>query len=104
MGASWPFPGAILLPRNVLERRCDPASRWRHPAITGRDQHLILISQEGLQSSLATAPWQRPGLAHATDLDGGFRRRGRRRTPGDAGRSSKRSQQQPALATAPSHG
>jgi hypothetical protein len=56
MGASWPFPGAILLPRNVLERRCDPASRWRHPAITGRDQHLILISQEGLQSSLATAP------------------------------------------------
>jgi hypothetical protein len=72
MGAGWPFPGAILLPRNVLERRCDPASRWRHPAITGRDQHLILICQEGFQSSLAAAPWQRPGLAHATNLDGGF--------------------------------
>jgi len=43
MGAGGPFPGAILLLRNVLERRCDPASRWRHPAITGWDQHLILI-------------------------------------------------------------
>jgi hypothetical protein len=72
MGAGGPFPVAILLPRNVLERRCDPASRWRHPAITGRDQHLILICQEGFQSSLAAAPWQRPGLAHATNLDGGF--------------------------------
>ena len=71
MGAGGPFPGAILLPRNVLERRCDPASRWRHPAITGRDQHLIPICQEDFQSSLAAAPWQRPGLAHAANL-GGF--------------------------------
>jgi hypothetical protein len=60
MGAGGPFPGAILLPRNVLERRCDPASRWRHPAITGRDQHLILICQEGFQSSLAAAPCSGP--------------------------------------------
>jgi hypothetical protein len=72
MGADGPFPGAILLLRNVLERCCDPASRWRHPAITGWDQHLILICQEGFQSSLAATPVQRPGLAHATDLDGGF--------------------------------
>jgi hypothetical protein len=72
MGAGGPFPGAILLLRNVLERCCDPASRWRHPAITGWDQHLILICQEGFQSSLAATPVQRPGLAHATDLDGGF--------------------------------
>src|SRR6516225_5078933 len=33
-----------------LEWRCDPAGRWRHPALTGRDQHLILICQEGFQS------------------------------------------------------
>jgi hypothetical protein len=25
------IPGAILLPRNTLEWRCDPASRWRTP-------------------------------------------------------------------------
>jgi rhodanese-related sulfurtransferase len=70
--ASGLIPGAILLTRNTLEWRCDPASQWRHPAITSRDQHLILICQEGFQSSLAAATLQRLGLAHATDLDGGF--------------------------------
>jgi rhodanese-related sulfurtransferase len=64
--------GAVLLPRNALEWRCDPASRWRHPALAGRDQHLILICQEGFQSSLAAATLQRLGLVNATDLDGGF--------------------------------
>ena len=66
------IPGAILLPRNALEWRCDPAGRWRHPAISGRDQHLILICQEGFGSSLAAANLQRLGLFNATDLDGGF--------------------------------
>lgn len=66
------IPGAIVLPRNSLEWRCDPASRWRHPAITGRDVHVILICQEGYQSSLAAAALRQLGLTHATDLDGGF--------------------------------
>ena len=66
------IPGAIVLPRNSLEWRCDPASRWRHPAITGRDVHLILICHEGYQSSLAAATLHQLGLTHATDLDGGF--------------------------------
>ena len=35
-------------------------------------QHLILICQQGFQSSLAAATLQRLGLAQATDLDGGF--------------------------------
>ena len=30
------IPGAIVLPRNSLEWRCDPSSRWRHPAIFSR--------------------------------------------------------------------
>ena len=49
------IPGALVLPRNALEWRCDPAGRWRHPAMTSRDQRLILICQEGFQSSLAAA-------------------------------------------------
>ena len=49
-----------------------PAGRWRHPAIAGREQYLILICQEGYQSSLAAATLQRLGLVNATDLDGGF--------------------------------
>jgi rhodanese-related sulfurtransferase len=66
------IPGALLLPRNALEWRCDPASQWRHPALTGPAQHLILICQEGYQSSLAAATLQRLGLVNATDMDGGF--------------------------------
>ena len=66
------IPGAILVPRNSLEWRCDPASEWRHPAITSRDVHIILICQQGYQSSLAAATLQQLGLIHATDLDGGF--------------------------------
>src|SRR5215468_3688728 len=66
------IPGAIVLPRNSLEWRCDPSSPWRHPAITRRDLHIILICHQGYQSSLAAATLQQLGLIHATDLDGGF--------------------------------
>ena len=66
------IPGAIVLPRNSLEWRCDPASEWRHPAITRRDLRLILICNQGYQSTLAAATLQQFGLVHATDLDGGF--------------------------------
>jgi len=63
--------GALLPPRNALEWRCDPRGQWRHPAVNGRNQHLILICQEGPQSSLAAATLQRLGLVNATDMDGG---------------------------------
>jgi rhodanese-related sulfurtransferase len=66
------IPGAIVIPRNCLEWRCDPASEWRHPAITRRDLRIILICQQGYQSSLAAATLHQLGLIHATDLDGGF--------------------------------
>jgi rhodanese-related sulfurtransferase len=66
------IPGAVLLARNVLEWRCDPASPWRDAAIRNRDQVIIVVCQEGFQSSLAAAALQRLGLRHATDLDGGF--------------------------------
>ena len=66
------IPGAIVIPRNSLEWRCDPASQWRHPAITGPDLRVILICDQGYQSSLAAATLQQLGLIHATDLDGGF--------------------------------
>ena len=66
------IPGALVLPRNSLEWRCDPQSRWRHPAITSHDPRLILVCQEGFQSSLAAANLQKLGMHRATDLAGGF--------------------------------
>jgi len=66
------IPGAIVLPRNRLDYRCDPACQWRHPAITRRDLHIILVCEQGYQSSLAAANLQMLGLSYATDIDGGF--------------------------------
>jgi rhodanese-related sulfurtransferase len=70
--ASGLIPGALVLPRNTLEWRCDPASPWRHPSIDHWSRPLILVCNEGFQSSLAAATLRRLGLVRATDLDGGF--------------------------------
>jgi len=66
------IPGALVIPRNSLEWRCDPASAWRHPSIHDHDQELVLVCAQGFQSSLAAANLQQLGLRRATDMDGGF--------------------------------
>jgi rhodanese-related sulfurtransferase len=65
-------PGSTFIARNVLEWRCDPASAHRDPAIDGRERQLIIMCNEGYQSSLAAATLHELGLTTATDLDGGF--------------------------------
>jgi rhodanese-related sulfurtransferase len=64
--------GALVIPRNVLEWRLDPASRHRHPRAPRLGDHVILLCDEGYQSSLAAATLQQLGFARATDVDGGF--------------------------------
>src|SRR3954454_808424 len=65
-------PGARFVPRNVLEWRLDPASPPRDPELADPDSHVILMCNEGYQSSLAAATLHELGIARATDLDGGF--------------------------------
>jgi rhodanese-related sulfurtransferase len=67
------IPGALFFPRNMLEWRLDPASGHNAPEL--RDalhRHIILVCDEGCQSSLAAATMRGLGFARATDLDGGF--------------------------------
>ena len=64
--------GAMVVRRNVLEWRCDPASPWHHPSISDHRQKIILFCNEGYQSVLAAANLQLLGLTFATDLEGGF--------------------------------
>jgi rhodanese-related sulfurtransferase len=64
--------GALVIPRNVLEWRLDPASEHRHPCAPQLDDHVILLCDEGYQSSLAAATLQQLGFARATDVAGGF--------------------------------
>lgn len=65
------LPGAIVVDRNVLEWRLDPASDHRI-AETGYDRRIILVCNEGYASSLAAATLRDLGIERATDLDGGF--------------------------------
>ena len=67
------IPGAHLVPRNALEWRLDPASGCSDPSLgEGLDRLVILVCDEGYQSSLAAATLQDLGFLHATDLIGGF--------------------------------
>jgi rhodanese-related sulfurtransferase len=65
-------PGSVFIARNVLEWRCDPSSEHRDPRIDGRERQLILMCNEGYQSSLAAATLHELGLTRTTDLVGGF--------------------------------
>ena len=65
-------PGSLVVERNVLEWRFDPASASRLPIVTGYDLRPILLCSEGYASSLAAASLQAIGLWRATDVIGGF--------------------------------
>jgi rhodanese-related sulfurtransferase len=64
--------GAHVIPRNVLEWRLDPRCEYRDPHIARLDRRVIVICDEGYQSSLAAASLRRFGL-DAADVIGGVR-------------------------------
>jgi rhodanese-related sulfurtransferase len=70
--AEGEIPGALVVERNVLEWRFDPASAACLPQAR-YDLRIIVFCSEGYTSSLAAAALQDLGLRRATDLDGGFR-------------------------------
>ena len=67
------IPGAIVVERNVLEWRFDPASEARLASVTGYGDRVIVICSEGYTSSLAAAALHDLGLIYSTDVAGGFR-------------------------------
>ena len=66
-------PGARHVPRNVLEWRCDPACEHRDPVLARPDAWIVLLCDQGYQSSLAAATLQQLGSRRATDVAGGCR-------------------------------
>ena len=65
-------PGSLIVERNVLEWRFDPASEARLPQATGYDVDVIVLCSEGYTSSLAADALVSLGLHRATDVIGGF--------------------------------
>ena len=73
------LPGAVVIDRNVLEWRLDPASPNAIPeASYGR--RVIVVCNEGFSSSLAAATLRDVGVVRATDLAGGFQAYARLKT------------------------
>ena len=69
--AEGELPGALLVERNVLEWRFDPASDAALP-IASYDLEVVVLCQEGYTSSLAAAALQDLGVHRATDVIGGW--------------------------------
>ena len=69
-GRDGNIPGARVIPRNVLEWRLDPRCEHRDPDLARTDRTVIVICDEGYQSSLAAATLRRFGV-DATDVIGG---------------------------------
>jgi rhodanese-related sulfurtransferase len=65
--------GALVVERNVLEWRFDPASSARLTVATDYDIPVIVFCSEGYTSSLAATALQDLGLHRATDMTGGFK-------------------------------
>ena len=68
------IPGALHIPRSVLEWRLDPDAdpAFHNPHDVGLDQRLVLVCAHGESTSLAAATLQKLGFANATDVVGGF--------------------------------
>lgn len=65
------IPDAFVVARNALEWRLDPSCPHRDKRLTGHEVTVILICDEGYQSSLAAAKLREMGV-DATDVEGGF--------------------------------
>ncbi|MEE4024834.1 rhodanese-like domain-containing protein [Gordonia sp. PKS22-38] len=63
---------ALIIERNVLEWRCDPASDARVAEAVDHDVRWIVLCSQGYTSSLAAASLQQLGLHRATDVIGGY--------------------------------
>ncbi len=65
-------PGAVVVDRNVLEWRLDPAGPDRIPQVTGYDLEVVVLCNEGYSSSLVADTLRTLGLTRTVDVIGGF--------------------------------
>ena len=71
-GAFPEAPNVVVIERNHLEWRLDPASDARIPQAIDHDVEVVVSCSEGYASSLAAASLVDLGLHEAGGLDGGF--------------------------------
>lgn len=68
------IPGALLIPRGVLESAADPHNARRVEALHGaRERAVVLYCDTGARSALGTAVLQDMGFADVRNLAGGLK-------------------------------
>lgn len=66
------LPGAVIVERNELEWRLDPAGAHRIPQAVSYGLPVVVVCNEGYASTLAVGSLRALGLTDVTDLAGGF--------------------------------
>lgn len=69
--AAGVIPGALLVPRGLLEFKADPASPAHQPGLDP-NRRVILHCASGGRSALAVLALRQLGYANVAHLDGGF--------------------------------
>ena len=66
------LPGAICIPRGVLEGAADPGSKYRDERLChAQDKTILLYCQSGARSAMAAVTLQLMGFPHVYNLAGG---------------------------------
>lgn len=67
------LPGAMLIPRGILEAAADPGYPKHVPELANaRDRRVVLYCATGGRSAMAAAVLQMMGFKNVSSLDGGF--------------------------------
>lgn len=66
------LPGAISVPRGLLEAKADLAFPHREPRLEDRKQAVVVYCASGVRSLLAAATLQQMGFADVVSMSGGF--------------------------------
>jgi rhodanese-related sulfurtransferase len=66
------IPGAVHVPRGMLEFYADPSSAYHRPELTP-DRRIVLYCAGGGRSALATVALQTLGYTNVAHLDGGIK-------------------------------
>ena len=72
VAAEGSIPGAVHMPRGLLEFRLDPSSPWVDASLSTGVQQWVLYCGVGWRSALAAKALQDMGLTGVSHLGGGF--------------------------------
>ena len=68
------IPGAVLIPRGMLEGAADPNNKHRIEALyTARDKKVVVYCETGARSAMAVDTLQQMGFTDALNLAGGLK-------------------------------